>query len=241
MLVKTRGIIFRSVKYRETSLILDIYTRELGLKTYVINGVRKKNARTKAAILQVMNLVDLNCYDQLNRDINRIKEVRPAYLYRELPFKIEKSSVGLFILEIVRKTIREKEANQKLFDFLENTFLFLDQMDGSIANFHISFLLHFSAELGFFPENNYTEQVNCFDLREGVFIQSAPLHNDYIATEESRILHEFLSSEMQDHVGLKLSKGQRNRVLEKLIDFYRIQLGDFGSIKSLEVFRDIFN
>lgn len=240
MLIKTKGIVFKSVKFKETSLILDIYTRELGLKTYLINGVRKRNARTNPAILQLMNLVELDVYDQEQREINRIKEVRPAYLYQELPFKIEKSSVGVFILEIVRKNIREKETNQKLFDFLESMFVLLDQFPHNTANFHIAFLLSFSAQLGFFPESNFSESHPFFDLREGTYVTSAPFHRDYMDMEESGLLFEFLNSGLEDQYKIRISKNKRTALLDKLVDFYRIQLGDFGPIKSLEVFKDIF-
>jgi DNA repair protein RecO (recombination protein O) len=240
MLVKTKGIVFRSVRYRETSLILDIYTRELGLKTYVINGVRKKNARTSAAMLQLMSLLDLNVYDQEQREINRIKEVRPAHLYQELPFKIQKSSVGLFILEMVRKTIREKETNHQLYDFLESTFLYLDALPHSTANFHIAFLLSFAVELGFFPENNFSEEKPLFDMREGTFTSSLPFHQDYMKENPSRLLDQFMQSSLKEQHKIKMSKEDRMILLEKLIHFYKVQMGDFGPVRSLEVFKDIF-
>jgi DNA repair protein RecO (recombination protein O) len=240
MLVKTRGIIFRSVKYRETSLILDIYTREMGLKTYLVNGVRKKNARTGAALYQVMNILDMNVYDHDQRDINRIKEARPAIIYKELPFRIEKSSVGLLMLEVIRKSIREKEKNTTLFDFIESAFDYLDQAKGSIANFHISFLLELSTALGFNPENNYNDVLRYFDLREGTFVSQAPFHRDYLTEKDSNILSRFLNSNMEAHQNIKLNKNERIDLLVHLIDFYRIQIGDFGEMKSLDVFRDIF-
>jgi DNA repair protein RecO (recombination protein O) len=240
MLVKTKGIIFKSVRYRETSLILDIYTRELGLKTYLINGVRKRNARTPASVLQLMNLVELDAYDQEQHEINRIKEVRPAFLYQNLPFRIERSSIGLFMLEMVRKTIREKETNQKLYDFLESGFLLLDKTTHPTANFHIAFLLEFAAELGFYPERNFSSDRSCFDMREGSFIQTAPFHRDYLGMPESGFLYQFLQSDLSRQHEIKMNRKERTVLLERLIDFYRVQLGDFGPVRSLEVFRDIF-
>lgn len=240
MLIKTKGIVFRSVRYRETSLILDVYTRELGLKTYVINGVRKKNARTSASMLQLMSLLELNAYDQEQRDINRIKEVRPAHLYQELPFKIEKSSVGLFILEMVRKNIREKETNHKMYDFLESTFLYLDAIPHSTANFHIAFLLSFAVELGFFPENNYSDKKPFFDMREGTFSSSVPFHQDFMQEHQSQLLDQFMQSSLKEQHTISLSKKDRTVLLDKLIQYYRVQIGDFGPVKSLEVFKDIF-
>jgi DNA repair protein RecO (recombination protein O) len=241
MLLKTKGIVFRSVKYGESSLILDIYTRELGLKTYVINGVRKRNARVNAAALQVMSILDLEVYEHSQKEINRIKEVKPAYIYREIPFKVEKSAVGLFITEIVRKNIREKEQNQYLFEFLEHTFTFLDQTLESTANFHLAFLLSFAKALGFGPDNNYSENNCFFDLREGLFQLQPPFHPDYLDETDSKLLDSFINCDLNELHTISLSKAIRVNLLENLIKFYKIQLGDFGKVKSLEVYKDIFS
>ena len=93
MLIKTRGIIFRSIKYSETSIITDIFTEEKGLRTYIISGVRKKNARVSASLLQVMSLVDLVVYHRDDKDMTRIKEIKAAHIYQSLPFEIAKSSI----------------------------------------------------------------------------------------------------------------------------------------------------
>ncbi|MEM6967074.1 MAG: DNA repair protein RecO [Bacteroidota bacterium] len=123
MLIKTRGIIFRSIKYSETSIISDIFTEQKGLRTYIISGVRKKNARVSASLLQVMSLVDLVVYHRDDKDMTRIKEIKAAHIYQSLPFDIVKSSVGQFMLELTRKAIREPEENEPLFNFVFQSFL----------------------------------------------------------------------------------------------------------------------
>ena len=236
MLIKTKGIVFRSVKYRETSLILDIYGRETGIRTYMINGVRKKNAHTPAAILQPMSILELDVYAQESRDINRIKEVRPAYVFQKIPFDIARSSVGLFMLEMSRKSIREKEANQELFDFLEDRFLELDHTKDRIALFHLKFLLDLSERLGFKPEPNYDATRCYFDMREGDFCHPAPMHSDYLGKEQSTLLNDLLNHGQSFQPAPKA----REQLLDSLIRYYKIHLGDFGPVKSLEIFRDIF-
>ena len=122
MLVKTKGIVFRTLKYGESSLILDIYTEELGLRSYIANGVRKSKSRQHAAHYQLMSVLDLVVYEQNNRDLNRIKEIKLDIIYERLPFEIERSSVGIFLLELCQKSIKEKEQNSKLFHFIRNWF-----------------------------------------------------------------------------------------------------------------------
>jgi len=236
MLQKSKGIVFRTVKYRDTSLILDIYLRELGIRTLVINGVRRKNARIPASILQPMSLLELDVYEQEQREINRIREVQPAYVYQRIPFDIARSSVGLFILEMARKSIREKEANPGLFDFLEDRFMHLDQTDEKIALFHLYFLLDLSEKLGFHPESDLGDGDGFFDLREGNFSSPAPMHPDFLGKELSRALYRLLIKEDGFYPPPRL----REELLDQLVRYYQIHLGDFGPVKSLEVFRDIF-
>ena len=113
MLIKTKGIIFQTRKYSETSIIADVYTEEKGFRKYIISGVRKKNAKVSASLLQVMSIVDLVVYERPDRDLTRIKEIKPAYLYRSIPFEVRKGAVGLFMIEVARKTIREVEENKR--------------------------------------------------------------------------------------------------------------------------------
>ncbi len=240
MFVKTKGIVLRSVKYSETSLILDIFTLELGLRTYIINGVRKKNARTGAAMLQPLNILDLLVYNKESAKINRIKEVKLSYIYKKLNFDIKKSSVGLFILELLWKSLKEKESNPKLFEYVENSLIFLDQTSRNISNFHLIFLIKMSNFLGFYPVNNFDVQNNYFDLREGKFKKSIPSHQDYLNKEESELFSKAMKIDLEQPDLLKFRKEERSRLLEKLILYYKIHLTDFGKIRTLEVFKKVF-
>jgi len=240
MLVKTKGIIFKSVRYRETSLILEIYTRELGLRSYIISGVRKPRASTGAALLQLMSIVDLVVYDKENKDLNRIREVKHGLIYRRLYFEIQRSSIGLFMLEMSRKCIREKESNPGLFDFLERAFSFLDHSQSSVSSYHLSFLVHLAERLGIGPENSYSDTRPFFDMREGVFTEEVPFHRDYMKSAESKALNELMSIEPEDSHTVPLNRILRNQLLDDLVSYFRIHLGEFGPVRSLEIYRDIF-
>ena len=93
MLIKTQGIIFHTKKYSESSLIVDIYTQEKGLRSYIISGVRSKKSKVSASLVQIMSLVDLVVYHRDDRDLTRIKEIKPAHVYQSLPFDVRKSAL----------------------------------------------------------------------------------------------------------------------------------------------------
>ena len=241
MIIKSKGIVLRTVKYSETSLILDVFTQELGLKTYIISGVRKKNAKITLGMLQPMNILDLVVYNKDSAKINRIKEVQMSYVFKFLPFDIYKSSIALFLVEIISKSLKEKEPNKEFYDFCENSLIFLDQTNKNISTFHLIFLIKMSQFLGFNPESNYSASKIFFDLREGKFTNNLPYHNDFINERDSKNLASILSIDLETPEKIAFSRDDKQNLLENLILYYKIHLIDFGRIKTLEVFKSVFD
>jgi len=196
MLLKTKGIIFRTVKYSETSIIADIYTEEKGLRSYIISGVRSRNARIKASVLQVMTLIDMVAYHREDKTLTRIKEIKVAHVFQSIPFDIVKGAVGLFMIELARKTIKESEENKPLFNFLYGSFQELDTSTFPVSNFHIGFMVELTAFLGFLPGGQYSKETRCFDLSEGVFITEDMEGHNCLNEGQSILLDAFLKTPM---------------------------------------------
>lgn len=239
MLIKTRGIIFKSVKYSESSLILDIYTENLGLQKYIISGVRTKKAKTQASLLQVMSLVDLVAYYRENKSLNRIKEVRPAYIFTNLPFDVRRSAIGQFMTEIARKSIKEAEKNQPLFQFLFDSFVFLDKTPQSVANLHLLFIIALTYFLGFTPGGDYSDQTPFFDLKEGMFLAQKPDHPHFMSAFQGQCLDLFLNADREQCHQIAISREDRAKILRLLIDFYRLHIENFPTIFSHEILEEV--
>src|SRR5690554_6749862 len=149
MLRKTQGIVISYIKYRETSIIVRIFTRELGLKTYIVNGIRSSKSKTKIALYQPLTLLDLVVYDREKVSLNRISEARLNYPFQRIPFDFYRSGVALFMGEVLGKAIFENYQNENLFDFLQRSVVHLDQDQVRLGIYPISFLLQLSLFLGF--------------------------------------------------------------------------------------------
>lgn len=239
MLIKTRGIIFRSIKYSETSIISDIFTEQKGLRTYIISGVRKKNARVSASLLQVMSLVDLVVYHREDKDMTRIKEIKAAHVYQSLPFDIAKISVGQFILELTRKAIREPEKNEPLFEFVFETFQFLDETQLPFSNLHLYFMLGLTQFLGFMPSDNFSKSKPFFDLREGMFVHERGMHGYFLPEEHSEIVHQILNTNLTKIHEIKMKRETRKELLRKLIIFYRLHIENFPDLNSYQILEEV--
>jgi len=240
MLVKSRGIVFRTIKYSETSIITDIFTREKGLRSFIVNGVRKAKPKFSQSLFQIMSQVDILAYDNDRKNLNRIKEIQSDYNYVDLPFNVIKSSIGVFMTELCQKSIKEREANFELYDFLSDWFKYLDQCNHSISNIHLKFMIDFSSLLGFQPMNNFNEiEKPYFNLEEGYFTSNATEGKYIMSGHSSRIFHDLMNTELANIASVKLSRESRAGIIDQLIIFYKLHIENFPNLNSVSVLAEV--
>lgn len=237
MLHKTRGIVLRNTKYSESSIITKLYTEQFGIQTYIINGIGAKRAKSKSAIFQHGNLLDLVVYHKEIGNIFRISENNFGYIYHDIPFNIVKSSLLLFYIEILNKTLKEHENNSGLFNFLFDNFIDLDEHRKKIANHHIWFLLALSKFLGFYPS---VSEGNYFDLREGLFVKTIPDHSNYIPEKLTHTLRNIINPELKNFDQIEITAVERKQLLNYLLSYYKIHLPEFGEVRSIAVLEELF-
>ena len=239
MIEKTRGIFLHAVKYSETSLIASIYTEHYGRQSFIINGVHGKNSTVRAAVFQPLYLLDLEIYYKAGREIHRIKNARITYPYSTIPFDIRKSTQVLFLAEVLYKCLREEETNTELFDYLYHSLTLLDLTEAGISNFHIWFLFKLTRFLGFSPSREDAERCNFFDLQTARFVSHEPLHSQFTDKYLTVLFTRLFTIDSSSIEDLDYNQHERRLVLEKLLEFYHIHLGNLGEFKSLEVLKEV--
>ncbi len=239
MLIKTRGLIFRSTKYGDSSLILEVYTEARGIRKYIVSGVRQARSTTPASAVQPMNLVELVAYERDGKDLTRIKEVRPGYVYARIPFDVYRGTLGLFMLEMSRLSIREAEENPALFDFLFSSFVFLDATEGPIGHLHLHFLLELTAYLGFVPSGEYSATTPLFDLKEGQFIAGFPGHPEYLEEKRAELLFHLLQTDREGLADIHSTHEERLGLLTDLIRYYHHHIEGMREVNSLKILRAV--
>ncbi|MFZ4523210.1 MAG: DNA repair protein RecO [Bacteroidales bacterium] len=247
MLHSTNGIVFHSLKYSETSIIVKIYTELFGLQSYLVKGIRNAKSKIKPGLFQPLTLLDLVVYHKEKQSLQSVKEVHLAHPFKSIPFDIRKSSVALFINELVYKAIREEEANPELFVFLWQACLDLDDTEESVSDFHICFAIRLCEHLGISPRNNYSETSPVFNLREGVFQSSIPGHPHYLLPPQSHLFSRLLES-VNDGESQHSEKrngdifpdhASRNRILETILLYYQLHLPGFHGVQSHHILHDV--
>lgn len=240
---KTKGIVLRTIKYGETSIIVSIFTELFGVQSYLVNGVRTstKKGSGKASLFQPASLLDLVVYHNELKQLNRIKEYKWSHLYQHIFSDVPKNAVALFMIELLTKTLKQPEGNDALFQFTEDVFLKLDESDnGVMANLPLFFALHLSHFFGFRINDDYSHTKHYLDLQEGGFVAEQPQHPHFLEGKQAAITSQFLkvlqTEELED---IKLNHDFRRNLLLAYETYYRLHIHDFGVMKSLPVLREI--
>ncbi len=235
MMFKTKGIVFNAVKFSETSLVVKIYTADFGLQSFIVKGVRSAGKSGKAALFSAMNILELEMYHRENKGLQYLKEFRPAFIFKTIQTDILKSSIALFLAEVLGKCIQEEEANRELYHFIEQTLITLDESPKAESNLHLTFLLGFSKHLGFYPNTDADNNCPYFDLQDGNFTNEMPVHNYFVAQPHADILKKLLSGEA--HVPMNVT--ERNLLLEKILLYYNLHLQNFRKVTSHHVLHEV--
>lgn len=236
MLIKTKAIVISSVKYNDKSLIVKCLTREEGVQTYFIhNAFTGKNNKQKKVFFQPLNQIEIEANHNPKNNLNRIKEVKIHYPYHSIYLDITKSSIVLFLSEILHYTIKEHWKDEQLFDYIETALQWFDTHD-EVYNFHLILLMQLTKFLGFYPQDNHVEN-KFFNVSEGVFTQTPALHS--LSEEESILLKKLL--DLNIYATEKFfSSNQRRILLKIIIDYYSFNIENSKKIKSIEVLTQIF-
>ena len=237
MIIKTRGIVLSYLKYRETSIIARVYTERLGVQSYVVNGVRKAKPPGRIALFQPFTLLELVAYvARGSSGLTRLSEFRCAEPLTTLPYEVEKSSVVLFLSEIVGRAVREEEQNEPLFHFLHDSIVAFDQQKTGTENFALTFLLQLATYLGFGVSTGgeLTDQV--------IMAGHAPTSQSATspATLRLREFDRYFDELLQGPATSTIPNGRvRHELLKVLIRYYQLHVEQLGEIRSLDILSEV--
>lgn len=245
---KTKGIVLRTIKYAETSLVVTMYTELFGVQTYMVNAIRTtKRSGNKAAMFQPAAILEMEVYHNDQKNMQRLKEYNWAFLYRHILGDVVKNSIALYMVELLYKTLKQPEANSNLFYFCEDSLLQLDTAEKNIAaNFALFFSVHLADFFGFKINGTNTENIaieNLYlDLKEGDFISTQPTHTHFIHGQHAAVTAELLKIRMPAELEqLKLNQQTRKELLLKFQDYYALHIHDFGQMKTLQVLHEVLS
>lgn len=239
MIKKTKGIVLRTIKYRESSLICHIYTEDLGLRSYIVSGTKSVKAKSKSAYFHPLSILRLVVYERDGKDINRIKEYELDTVFQKIPFDLIKGSCALFMTEVLRSVLKEKTSNTDVFNYITKQIYDLESADSNkVAMIPINFMIGLSRVLGFSPDDRDYTDGYFLDMREGLFVSSPPIHADFFDADESQAIAALLSLD-SDISKIKLNKSMRKTMRTKLMQYFKVHIDNFKDIQSDRILNQV--
>jgi DNA repair protein RecO (recombination protein O) len=221
MIQKTRGLVLRFVRYRETSVIVTLFTEAFGTHAYIVNNVRTAKTKGSMALFQPLTLLDLIVYHKPNQEVARIKEVKCLYAYQSISTNITKAGLAIFITELLNKVLKEESHPQALFEFLQTSLITLDHIEENLHNFHVVFMIQLSRYLGFGMYR--IEELSEAFLGEEVNISNL----------EKLLLCDFT-------LEIPTTFRERKMIFEYLVRQYTIHVSGFTELKSLDIIKEFW-
>lgn len=236
MLVKTKAIVISSLKYQEKSLIVKCFTQSDGLKSYFVrDAFSSRKSNQKIAYFQPLTILEIEAVHKNKGTLENFKEIKIATAFHSIHSDVFKSTIVMFVSEILHHSIHEEEKNESLFVFLETALHWLDN-NNEIANFHLILLLETTKYLGFYPDISNSD-LPFFEMTEGIFTPFQAISS--LSEHETNLFRRLID--------LKFGKSQkafhvieRQLVLKILIDYYSFHLDGFKRPKSLDVLKEVF-
>lgn len=240
MLVKTEGIVLHTIRHTDTGIIAHILTRDHGRLSFMVRGIHSKKGATRNVFFQPLQILSMEMYYREGRNLNSIREVSASHTMKSIPFDSHKNSMALFISEVLYRSLNETEPNISLYNYIRDSIIYFDITLSPLSNFHIGFLVGLARYLGIAPAAESWDMPVLFDISNGTFCSSPPLHGSFMNQHHTSLLLMFLGSSIEECESISLAGRDRTSFLGSLISFYSYHLPGIKKIKSLEVLTQLF-
>ena len=241
MLTKTPAIVLHALKYGETRLIVDMFTRSHGRLSFIVSLPKSPKGKIKKQFFQPLTLLEIETDVRPRLQLQKLLDVRLLHPFSTIPFESDKLAISLFVAEFLYYALRGEQQNALLFDYVSDSIQWLDGQEGRFANFHLVFLMRLSRFLGFYPNLEDYSAGDYFDLRESVFLSQPPVHRDFLQPQEAEKVQLMMRMDFATMHLFQMSHNERNRLLEVALAYYRLHLPDFPEMKSIGVLQELYS
>lgn len=230
----TAGIVLGKIRYQEKNLIVKCYTQSFGIVSYFVrNALGNSKKNHLISYFQPLSLIKITGNYKGKGHLEYFSEVRMHHPQISIPMDYNKSTVALFLSEVLMHTIKESDTNTNLYTYLETALLWFDTHDFH-PDFHLMVMMQISKYLGFYPEmksdNGYLSP------REGIF--SSQIHSESFNLTESRLFIRLMRTKMISET--QFSQSERRQLLQLLLTYYSYHIPNFSKISSLDILMNMY-
>lgn len=238
---RNKSLILSSIKYNDSVNIVTAYSLDGGRNSYVFYRGKGNRQAVKHVYVQPFSLVEMVVSQKKTGMLPRIKELFPVLPMDGLLFNPLKTSIAVFLAEMLSRVLHDTERDPELFSFLENSVRVLNFIEKGVANFHLAFLIQLTRFLGYYPNMEYADDMpRYFDVENGFFVSMPPMHPYFLSQDESRFFVQLMRMNYKNMHFFTFSRHERRTVLQQIMRYYQLHLPDFKEPRSLSVLQDLF-
>lgn len=238
---KTCGVVLRSLKYGDHSIIVDIFTETRGTLSFMVRVPKTRRSFMRGGMFRPMTILDLNFDYRQKVSLQRIGEVRIHYPYQSIPYHPYKSAMALFLAEFLPRVLKHEQQQPSLFAYIIHSLQWLDMAERGFTNFHLVFVTRLTRFLGFYPNVENYRRGDFFDMVAAAFVSCQPFHAAFLGPDEAALVPLFLRMNYDSMRFFRLNRQQRERYVEIVNMYYRVHIPEFPELKSLDVLKEVFS
>jgi DNA repair protein RecO (recombination protein O) len=240
MQVSSKAIVLSALKYSDSSTIVTVFTEDFGKMSYMVYGAHRKKSKIKAAFLQPLSIVEIQATHKPTNNIQQLHDMRMLASLPNISMHPVKNAMALYMAELISKCTHQTTSDPSFFEFIKLSVEYLDVCDEHFVNFHLVFTLKLTRHLGFYPSMNKAQPA-CFDMLNGTFSSMRPIHNHYLINDELRNFIALYNIDYSNMGTLTLGREARFKLLNCLLEFYKLQVPEFYELKSVAVLHELFD
>ncbi|MBI9067156.1 MAG: DNA repair protein RecO [Salinivirgaceae bacterium] len=238
MIISTSAIVLSYTKYSDASIIVNCLTEKLGRQSFLVYGIggRKNN---KLSLFQPLFIIDVQMYNKTNRSLQKAKEVKINPPLFNITSDIKKSTLVLFLAELISKSVNEEYSDENLFSFIKTSILILEEIEHGVGLFHIAFLLKMAKIIGILPELNHNHSY--IDLKDGSTLMSKPPHHFFISAQQIKVWETIADTPYESLAKLSISKAEKEILLNSIVQLYELHILNFNTLKSYAILKEVYS
>lgn len=240
MVEKFKGIVLRTLKYSDNLMIADIFTESRGRVSFLLPVTRSRNSKVKSVLFQPLSILHFQANYKHGGAMSRLSEAVPACMYRTIQCDPCKSAIALYIAEFLTRALHEESDNAAVFEFIEESLMWLDEAEERYANFHLLFLMRLTRYLGISPNLEADHRAHYFDLEAGCFVGVQPMHPNFLTATQAADFFSLMAHDYDGVSQVSMNRNLRNEYLSVIQNYYRLHIPDFPELKSAEVLKELF-
>lgn len=240
IMTRTKAIVLKTVKYGESSLIVDMLTEAMGRVSFMVKLSASKKGKMRKHFFQPLHILEIDFDFRANASLQRIRDIRLSVPLCSLPFDHYKLSIALFVSEFVYHATRGEQTNLLLYKYVESSILWLDGVKDGFANFHLVFMIRVSRFIGFLPNTEEYHEGDYFDMVNGCFCVSVPSHGHYLQPAEASKIGLLMRLGYPTMHLCAMSREERNRCTEVILEYYRLHVPGFPELRSYPILKQLF-